>query len=43
VRGAPKDEFLKVAEWMSSTANGERAMGAGMMCMPAPIKELGWR
>ena len=26
VTGAPKDKFLKVAEWVASTANGERAM-----------------
>ena len=26
VCGTPKDKFLKVAEWVSSTANGERAM-----------------
>lgn len=26
VSGTPKDKFLKVAEWVSSTANGERAM-----------------
>jgi formate dehydrogenase-N alpha subunit len=26
VTGAPKDKFQKVAEWVASTANGERAM-----------------
>ncbi|RIK96073.1 MAG: formate dehydrogenase-N subunit alpha [Proteobacteria bacterium] len=26
VCGTPKDKFLKVAEWVASTANGERAM-----------------
>jgi formate dehydrogenase major subunit len=26
VTGAPKDKFLKVAEWVGSTANGERSM-----------------
>lgn len=26
VSGTPKDKFLKVAEWVASTANGERAM-----------------
>src|SRR5262245_36812265 len=26
VCGSPKDKFLKVAEWVASTANGERAM-----------------
>jgi formate dehydrogenase major subunit len=26
ISGTPKDKFLKVAEWVSSTANGERAM-----------------
>jgi formate dehydrogenase alpha subunit (EC 1.2.1.2) len=26
VSGTPKDKFLKVADWVSSTANGERAM-----------------